>query len=144
MSTNAFDPLENALTALKMIRDNEHGESWSAGVAVSALASIEEGGYPQPCLAPGFENDPYTMGTKLCDDDGIVRRGAMHHGTDYTCTGHAHFGGEHIECLSPAHNTTPLRVARATKERVTVPIDELLGSRCGEVTMRLDGLGEGA
>jgi hypothetical protein len=47
--------------------------------------------------------DPYTAATKLCDDDGIVRGGAMHHGTDYVCTGHAHFGGEHIRCTSPAH-----------------------------------------
>jgi hypothetical protein len=43
------------------------------------------------------------MDAKLCDDDGVVRRGAMHHGTDYTCTGHAHFAGEHIRCISAGH-----------------------------------------
>lgn len=40
---------------------------------------------------------------KLCDDDGQVRGGAMHHGTDYTCTAHAHYAGLHIRCTSPAH-----------------------------------------
>jgi hypothetical protein len=48
-------------------------------------------------------DDPYTSSARLCDDDGIVRRGLMHHGTDYTCTGHAHFAGEHYRCESPAH-----------------------------------------
>lgn len=33
---------ERAQMALLMIENNEHGESWSAGVAMSALASIEE------------------------------------------------------------------------------------------------------
>lgn len=47
--------------------------------------------------------DPFTMEARLCDDDGIVRRGAMHHGTDYPCTGHAHYAGEHIKCISQAH-----------------------------------------
>lgn len=49
------------------------------------------------------ERDPYTMSMQLCDDDGVVRGGAMHHGTDYPCTGHAHFAGEHIYCTGPAH-----------------------------------------
>lgn len=48
-------------------------------------------------------SDPFTMALQLCDDDGIVRGGAMHHGTDYACTSHAHFAGEHIRCTSPAH-----------------------------------------
>jgi hypothetical protein len=48
-------------------------------------------------------DDPYTMSFALCDDDGTVRSGAMRHGTDYPCTGHAHFAGEHIKCSSPAH-----------------------------------------
>lgn len=50
-----------------------------------------------------MSSDPYTMSAKLCDDDGIVRGGAMHHGTDYPCTGHAHYAGEHIYCTSEAH-----------------------------------------
>lgn len=54
--------------------------------------------------APSWDDaDPYTISARLCDDDGIVRRGAMHHGTDYPCTGHAHFAGEHIKCSSGAH-----------------------------------------
>lgn len=47
--------------------------------------------------------DPFTMEANLCGDDGIVRQGAMRHGTDYSCTSHAHFAGEHIRCTSPAH-----------------------------------------
>ena len=54
-------------------------------------------------VPPWSDGDPYTMATSLCDDDGIVRRGAMHHGADYPCTGHAHFSGEHIRCTSPGH-----------------------------------------
>lgn len=54
-------------------------------------------------VPPWSDDDPYTMAVTLCDDDGIVRRGAMHHGTDYPCTGHAHFQGEHIRCTSPGH-----------------------------------------
>jgi hypothetical protein len=46
----------------------------------------------------------YTMEATLCGDDGIVRGGSMHHGTDYPCTGHAHKYGEHIRCTSPAHD----------------------------------------
>lgn len=94
--------LDKATTALRMIEENEHGESWSAGVAMSALSAMEEVGYPKPHPRPDLFG-PYTMGVKLCDDDGIVRSGRFHSGTDYPCTGHAHFAGEHIECTSPAH-----------------------------------------
>lgn len=51
----------------------------------------------------GSVADRYTMSAKLCDDDGIVRGGSMHHGQDYPCTGHAHTLGEHIYCTSPGH-----------------------------------------
>lgn len=37
--------VESMATALMMIRDNEHGESWSAGVAMSVLAACEESGW---------------------------------------------------------------------------------------------------
>lgn len=47
--------------------------------------------------------DPFTMWATLCDEDGIVRSGVMHHGKDYVCTGHAHYVGEHIWCSSSAH-----------------------------------------
>lgn len=57
------------------------------------------------------DTDPFTEAFRLCDDDGTVRRGAMHHGTDYTCTGHAHYAGMHIRCTTPVHvqpfNPTP-------------------------------------
>lgn len=49
------------------------------------------------------EIDPFTADFPLCDDDGIVRSGVMHKGTDYDCTGHAHWGGQHIRCTSSAH-----------------------------------------
>jgi hypothetical protein len=52
-------------------------------------------------------SDPFTMAGRLCDDDRMVRRGAMHHGTDYLCTGHAHFQGHHIRCTNPAHVQRP-------------------------------------
>lgn len=50
-------------------------------------------------------DDPFTLDAQLCDDDGIVRGGAIYSGTDYTCTGHAHKFGEHIRCTSPAHGS---------------------------------------
>lgn len=50
-----------------------------------------------------YPNDSFTMAVRLCDEDGVVRRGAMHRGTDYPCTGHAHFSGEHIICATPVH-----------------------------------------
>lgn len=63
-------------------------------VVIDALASRFHWPYP---------DDPFTMALRLCDEDGIVRKGAMHHGTDYECTGHAHFAGEHIICATPFH-----------------------------------------
>lgn len=47
--------------------------------------------------------DPFTQAFQLCDDDGMVRRGALHKGVDYPCTSHAHFAGEHIRCTNPLH-----------------------------------------
>jgi len=58
---------------------------------------------------PHSEILPYLLGKQyeaemaLCDIDGVVRSGAMHHGTDYPCTGSAHFAGAHIRCSSPFH-----------------------------------------
>lgn len=66
-------------------------------------ANSEQGKRQPVRVPPSNDDDPYTLSAKLCDDDGIVRRGAMHHGIDYPCTGHAHFAGEHIECISEAH-----------------------------------------
>lgn len=49
---------------------------------------------------------------KLCDDDGIVRKGALHHGTDYPCTGSAHFGGSFFRCSTPVHETGTVTMTR--------------------------------
>lgn len=84
---------------------------------------LTENDYPKPCPFIGFEDDPFTMGMQLCDDDGIVRRGAMHHGTDYPCTAHAHYAGQHIECMSPAHAVDALP---ERPERITDPMPEEL------------------
>lgn len=61
--------------------------------------------------------DPYTAEARLCDDDGVVRQGAMHHGTDYACTAHAHLAGDHIRCTSPAHTPKVAWIA-GTGQRV--------------------------
>lgn len=104
--------LEAAIEALTLIRDHageelgggfegikDHG--WCAGVAMSALASMEERNGLGDCFwHPG---EPFTMGLTLCDDKGIVRSGRFHKGTDYNCTGGAHYAGEHIRCTSSAH-----------------------------------------
>lgn len=104
--------LELAIDALTLIRDDAGSEigggipgvkdgSWCAGVAMGALAAIEEQRALGDCFwHPGV---PFGMGLALCDDDGIVRSGRFHKGTDYACTGGAHFAGEHIRCTSPAH-----------------------------------------
>jgi hypothetical protein len=50
----------------------------------------------------------------------------MHHGTDYLCTGHAHFKGEHIRCTSEAHATDglPADLLRVLRDpSITVPQD---------------------
>jgi hypothetical protein len=58
--------------------------------------------------------DPFTDAFQLCDDDGTVRRGAMHHGTAYPCTSHAHYAGMHIRCTSPAHQQPRLTQQQGT------------------------------
>ena len=84
-------------------------------------------------------NDPYTMKSRLCDDDGMVSDTPMPHSEHvfdgwpktylammngwvgmtrrargdkhepitepFTCTGHAHLIGQHIQCTSPAHSS---------------------------------------
>lgn len=59
--------------------------------------------HPPVRVPPWNDADPYTDAMVLCDDDGIVRGGLLHHGKDYVCTGHAHVNGMHIRCLSPGH-----------------------------------------
>lgn len=50
-----------------------------------------------------YGTDPFTMQIALCDPDGTVRRGMLHRGQDYPCTGSAHVMDEHVRCTSPAH-----------------------------------------
>jgi predicted GNAT family acetyltransferase len=53
----------------------------------------------------GHEGATMTTPTmmRLCDDDGVVRSGGMHHGADFVCTGSAHFQGLHIWCDNRVH-----------------------------------------
>lgn len=62
--------------------------------------------------------DPFTLGMRLCDNDGMVagtfidelnRLRALTRlepwtGDPFVCTGDAHLAGEHIRCTSPAHD----------------------------------------
>lgn len=50
-----------------------------------------------------YGTDPFTMQIALCDPDGTVRRGMLHRGQDYPCTGSAHVMDEHVRCTSLAH-----------------------------------------
>ena len=47
------------------------------------------------------------VAARLCDEDGTVRRGLFHHGTDYACTGSAHHRGARIMCDNPIHINPP-------------------------------------
>jgi hypothetical protein len=69
---------------------------------------------------------PFTMGLALCDADGIVRSGAMHHGTNYNCTGGAHYDGAHIRCTSAAHPhpTVAADALPERPERIEEPLPE--------------------
>lgn len=60
--------------------------------------------------APGEPHPWEPWEINLCDPDGVVRRGAMHHGQDYPCTGHAHWSGYHIRCTTPVHGQGPVSV----------------------------------
>jgi hypothetical protein len=50
----------------------------------------------------------------LCDADGVVRHGRLHHGQDYPCTGDAHVDGYHYTCINPLHR----RQAQTLEQRV--------------------------
>lgn len=81
-----------------------------------------------------MQDDPFTMSARLCHDDGIVRGGPMHHGTDYPCTGHAHYAGEHIRCLSPAHpGNLPADLMAALEDpSIVLPQDDEVYRLVGE------------
>ena len=80
--------------------------------------------------------DPFTMATRMCDDDGMVsatvatdmqglanpelqrltyldkvnnmrRHTGLRPVEPFACTGSAHLAGEHIRCTSPAHDNAP-------------------------------------
>lgn len=70
-------------------------------------------------------HDPITGRARLCDNDGMVRRGVMHDGTDYACTGHAHLAGHHIECTNPVHKAPPPAAREARPWHWSPTITEL-------------------
>lgn len=52
-----------------------------------------------------------TMSAVLCDDEGWVRSGTFHFGTDYKCTGSVHppldsliWPGREVRCTNPIHD----------------------------------------
>lgn len=59
----------------------------------------------QPEWLPGLDNEyhPWEPAEMELCTGGVVRRGSMHHGTDYPCTGSAHHAGMHIRCTSAVH-----------------------------------------
>lgn len=65
----------------------------------------------------------FDLGLALCDD-GVVRGGVMHHGTDYPCTGGAHYAGKHIRCTSPAHPAVAADALPERPERIEEPLPE--------------------
>lgn len=73
--------------------------------------------------APYGIADAFTQEFPLCDPDGIVRRGALWHGTDYPCTTHAHFAGEHIRCTTPVHGAMTDEELEAIKDNSYLGID---------------------
>lgn len=81
---------------------------------------------------------PYTMEFQLCDDDGIVRSGAMHHGTDYPCTGHAHFAGEHIRRSGPVHpGNLPTQLREALNDPfISIPRDSEVWALLGALSSK--------
>lgn len=85
----------------------------------------------------------YTMDARLCEDDGMVRGGFMHHGADYFCTGSAHHAGQHIRCTNPRHTVT----YTTTYPQVVLADERHCGGcRCGgrsggQVAVRLGGGG---
>lgn len=86
-------------------------------MTTTAIEEPTTGDYPKPSW---FDDDPFTMGCKLCDDDGIVRSDPRHP-NGYQCTGHAHRYGERVECLSSAHRTPPTTYPMATFSMVVQP-----------------------
>lgn len=97
--SSGSEDVEAAVLALEMIRDNEHGESWSSGVAMSALASLAErhGTEPQASeypvllsegklrgywlIAPGVYQPP--CGFAPADDGLACRLPRGHQGSHY-------------------------------------------------------------
>lgn len=118
MSGLTDNKLSNALDALRLIQEGAgrtvelptlgtitQDAAWCAGVAMSALASMEELDALGECYwHPG---EPFTMAARLCDD-GVV--GDLDAG-GYLCTGGAHRFGEHIKCTSPSHTAVSLAAA---------------------------------
>lgn len=51
--------------------------------------------------------DPYTKAGPLCNNGTVTKNNPMWHGTDYACTGSAHYAGEHIYCTDRSHHVDP-------------------------------------
>lgn len=81
-----------------------------------------------------FDGDPFTMGEKLCDDDGIVRSDPRYP-FGYQCTGHAHKHGDHIECLSEAHVLPPLSFPVMANPLTALPAND--GYACLRIAREL-------
>lgn len=65
---------------------------------------------PSRCLGVRIDGP---MSAMICDEDGWVRSGTFHWGTDYKCTGSVHppldsrsWPGREIRCANPIHNVT--------------------------------------
>lgn len=61
-----------------------------------------------------YPGETFDRSARLCDDDGMVRGEYLYHHNwlaqsavtePFACTSHAHLGGEHVQCTSPAHST---------------------------------------
>lgn len=49
--------------------------------------------------------DKFTNAARLCTDGTVTKENSFWHGTDYPCTGSAHYAGDHFLCTSAAHYT---------------------------------------
>lgn len=51
--------------------------------------------------------DLFTLAGPLCKNGIVTKDNPMWHGTDYSCTGSAHYAGEHIYCTDVSHHQDP-------------------------------------
>lgn len=75
-----------------------------------------------------YPNDPFTDAEELCE-------GGYVHSYDGACTGHAHFGDEHILCSSSTHYMRCAADMLNHGGMVTMTPVELNGRPAGEVPL---------